>query len=207
MLKIAVLASGRGTNLQALIDASERGELAARVVLVISDRPGAAALDRAGRHGIPAAVVRPRDFPDRTAHDVEMKRLLDCAGAELVCLAGYMRLLSAEFIDAYYGRLMNIHPALLPAFPGMDVQRAALDYGVKVSGCTVHFVDRGTDTGPIICQRAVPVLETDTPESLADRILAEEHKAYVEAVNLYAAGRLRIEGRRARVLPAQARSG
>jgi len=201
LLRIAVLASGRGTNLQALVDASERGELDAEIVLVISDRPKAAALERAARHGIRAAVVRPRDFVDRTAHDMEMKRLLDEAGAELVCLAGYMRLLSTEFVDAYLGRMMNIHPALLPAFPGMEVQQAALEYGVKVSGCTVHFADHGMDTGPIIVQRAVPVLEDDTAETLAARILVEEHKAYVEAVNLFAAGRLRIEGRRVRILP------
>lgn len=201
VLSIGVLASGRGTNLQALIDASERGELNSRVALVISDRPKAQALERARRHGIPAAVVRLRDFRNRAAHDMEMKRLLDAAGAKLICLAGYMLLLSPAFVEAYAGRIINIHPALLPAFPGTDVQRAAMEYGVKVSGCTVHFVDQGMDTGPIIVQRAVPVLEDDTPETLAARILAEEHKAYVEAVNLFAAGRLRIEGRRVRVLP------
>lgn len=203
MLKIAVLASGRGTNLQAIIDATERGRLAgaARVVLVVSDRPAAMALERARAHGIPTAVVRKKDFPERADHDRQVMRLLGAAGVELVCLAGYMRLLSEEFIQAYEGRMINVHPSLLPAFPGLDVQRAALEYGVKIAGCTVHFVTLEMDSGPIIAQRAVVVAEDDTVETLAARILEQEHPAYVEAIALYAAGRLRIEGRRVRVLP------
>ncbi|MDP2871626.1 MAG: phosphoribosylglycinamide formyltransferase [Bacillota bacterium] len=205
MLNIAVLVSGRGTNLQAIIDAVavEGGELAgvARVVLVVSDRPKALALERARACGIPTAVVRKKDFPERTEHDRQVMAQLAAAGAELVCLAGYMRLLSPEFIQAYEGRMINVHPALLPAFPGLDVQRAALEYGVKVAGCTVHFVTLEMDSGPIIVQRAVAVAEDDTPETLAARILEQEHQAYVEAIALYAAGRLRIEGRRVRVLP------
>jgi phosphoribosylglycinamide formyltransferase-1 len=203
MLKIAVLASGRGTNLQAIIDATERGPLVgvARVVLVVSDRPAAMALERAWRHGIAVAVVRKKDFPERADHDRQVLALLEAAGTELVCLAGYLRLFSPVFIDAWQGRMINVHPSLLPAFAGLEVQRAALEYGVKVAGCTVHFVTQEMDTGPIIVQRAVPVLEDDTPETLAARILEQEHPAFVEAIGLYAAGRLRVEGRRVRILP------
>lgn len=200
MLNIAVLASGRGTNLAAIIAAIARGELAARVAVVVSDRRSAGALSQAAAHGIPTAVLRPRDYPDRAAHDRAIAELLAGHGVELICLAGYMRLFGSEFIRRHYGRLINIHPALLPAFPGLDVQQAALDYGVKVAGCTVHFVDEGVDTGPIILQRAVPVHEDDTVETLTARILAAEHLAYPEAIGLFAAGRLRLEGRRVRVL-------
>jgi phosphoribosylglycinamide formyltransferase-1 len=202
VLKLAVLVSGRGSNLQAMIDAIERGQLPARIALVISDRRDAMALERARAHGVPTAVVPRKGFPDRLTHDQHIMALIAKSGAELVCLAGYMRLLSPEFVAAYRGRLVNIHPALLPSFPGLDVQRRALEYGVKVSGCTVHFVDQDMDTGPIIVQHAVAVLETDTTEDLAARVLEQEHLAYVEAIKLFAEGRLLIEGRRVRVLPA-----
>lgn len=204
MLNIAVLVSGGGTNLQAIIDAVERGELPVRVALVLSDRRSAYALERARGHGIPTAVVRPRDYADRPAFDDAVAAVLAEHQIGLVCLAGFMRLFQADFMRRYAGRIMNIHPALLPAFPGLHVQRQALEHGVKVSGCTVHFADEGTDTGPIIVQRAVPVLEDDTVETLSARILEQEHRAYVEAIRLYAAGRLRICGRRVRILPAAA---
>jgi len=201
MLRIAVLASGRGTNLQAIIDAVAGGELTglAAVALVISDRPKALALERARAHGIPTLVLRPRDYASRADHDAAVAAAIDAAGTDLICLAGYMRLFEPAFIQRYAGRMINVHPALLPAFPGLDVQAKALEHGVKISGCTVHFVDEGTDTGPIIVQRAVPVLEDDTAETLAARILTQEHLAYIEAIRLIAQGRVRIEGRRVRI--------
>lgn len=203
MLKLAVFASGRGTNLQAIIEATgaKDGQLAglAEIALVVADRRSAYALERAKAHGIQTAVLRPRDFPDREAHDRAIAELLEREGVQLLCLAGYMRLFTPAFIARYAGRIINVHPALLPAFPGLDVQRKALEHGVKVSGCTVHFVDEGTDTGPIIIQRAVPVLEDDTVETLSHRILEQEHVAYVAAIRLYAQGRLRIEGRVVRI--------
>ncbi len=203
MLRIAVFASGRGTNLQAIIDAAQTqgGPLAGlvEIALVVSDRKSAFALERARAHGIKPVVLRPRDYADRPAHDRAVADLLQAERINLICLAGYMRLFGAEFIAAHAGRMINIHPALLPAFPGLDVQRKALEHGVKVSGCTVHFVDEGMDTGPIIVQRAVPVLEDDTVETLSARILEQEHAAYVEAIRLFAQGRLRVEGRVVRV--------
>jgi phosphoribosylglycinamide formyltransferase-1 len=202
MLRIAVLASGRGTNLQAIIDAAASGELAglATVALVISDRPKALALERARAHGIATLVLRPRDYETRAAHDAAVAAALDAAGIDLICLAGYLRLFEPAFVQRYAGRMINVHPALLPAFPGLDVQAAALAHGVKVSGCTVFFVDEGIDTGPIIVQRAVPVLEDDTVQTLAARILTQEHPAVIEAIRLIAEGRVRIEGRRVRIL-------
>lgn len=209
-LRLAVLASGRGTNLQAIIDACAPGgplDGVAEVAVVISDRRSAMALERARQHGIATVVLRPRDFPDRSAHDHAVACALEQHGARLICLAGYMRLFQPAFIRAHAGRIINVHPALLPAFPGLDVQRQALEHGVKVTGCTVHFVDEGTDTGPIIIQRSVAVAEDDTVETLSSRILAEEHLAYIEAIRLYAAGRLVIEGRRVRVTCAAGTSG
>lgn len=200
VLKLGVLASGRGSNLQAILDAIDGGEVPAALACVISDRKSARALERVRRHGIPAYHVPPRAYPDREAQEAEVRRILEEHGVDLVILAGYMRLLTAGFIEAYRGRVMNIHPALLPSFPGVDAQRQAWEYGVKVSGCTVHFVEEGMDAGPIILQRTVPVLEQDTPETLAERILAEEHRAFPEAIRLYAEGRLVIEGRRVKVL-------
>lgn len=195
-LRVGVLASGRGSNLQALLDASARPSFPARVVLVISDRERASALERAAGSGLSAVFVNPKDFGDRDAYDAAVNRLLEAQRVGLVCLAGFMRLLGAPFVRAWRGRIMNIHPALLPAFPGLHAPRQALDHGVKVSGATVHFVDEGLDSGPIILQSSVPVEPGDTEQTLAARILAEEHRLYPEAVRLFAEGRLRIEGRR-----------
>ncbi len=200
-LRVGVLASGRGSNLQAILDAAARGELPAQVVVVVSDRGDALALERARAAGVPAVFVDPARYPSRADFEAEIARLLEAHGVELVVLAGYMRVLGPAFVAAFRNRIMNIHPSLLPAFPGLHAQRQALEHGVKVAGCTVHFVDEGVDTGPIILQAAVPVLEDDTEESLAARILEQEHRLYPEAIRLYAAGRLRVEGRRVRILP------
>jgi phosphoribosylglycinamide formyltransferase 1 len=198
-LVLGVLASGRGSNLQAILDAIEAGRCPARVAVVVSDRPGAQALDRARAAGTKAVHLDPAAYPDRTTYDRAIRGLLEEHGVELVCLAGYMRLLSAEVLQAFRGRILNVHPALLPAFPGLHAQRQALAHGVKVTGATVHFVDEGVDTGPIVLQAAVPVREDDTEERLGARILAEEHRLYPEAIRLYAEGRLAVEGRRVRI--------
>jgi len=200
VIRLAVLASGRGSNLQAIIDAVGRGELPVKLVLVLSDNPRAQALERARTAGIPTVVVRREDYRSRRDFNLEILRWLRRYQVDLVALAGYMRVLSPEVVRAYPNRIMNIHPSLLPAFPGLEAQRQALEYGVKVTGCTVHFVDEGVDTGPIIIQRAVPVREDDTVESLSGRILEQEHQIYPEAIRLFATGRLRVEGRRVRVL-------
>lgn len=202
-LIIGVLASGRGTNLQAIIDNIKSGKLPnVEIGCVISDNPDAKALERARRAGIPAYYIYPGK--KRTVLDPEQEEkyieTLKKHGVELVCLAGFMRILKKKFLDAFPNRIMNIHPALLPAFPGLNAQKQALEYGVKVSGATVHFVDEGIDTGPIILQEAVKVEEDDTVETLADRILRVEHKIYSEAIRLFAEGRLKIEGRRVRIL-------
>ena len=200
-LAVGVLASGRGSNLQALLDAAARPGYPARVVIVIADRERAPALARADAAGVPAVFLDPKGYEDRAAYDAALSERLERAGVELVCLAGFMRILGPAFVRAWRGRVMNIHPALLPAFPGLHAQRQALEYGVKVAGATVHFVDEGVDSGPIILQAAVPVEPDDTEETLSARILAEEHRLYPEAVRLYAEGRLQVEGRRVRVLP------
>lgn len=199
-LPIAVLASGRGSNLAALCDAIDRGEVPARVVLVLSDRADARAVDRARQRGLPYRVLLRREYPSREAYEAAVGDAIEAAGARLVCLAGFMRILGPAFVRRFWGRVMNVHPSLLPAFPGLDAQRQALEYGVRVSGCTVHFVDEGVDSGPIILQAAVPVEPDDTVETLSARILAEEHRLYPEAVRLFAEGRLTIEGRRVRIL-------
>ncbi|MCL6639745.1 MAG: phosphoribosylglycinamide formyltransferase, partial [Candidatus Rokubacteria bacterium] len=165
----------------------------------IADREEALALARAAAAGVTAVFLNPKDYGDRPAYDAALSERLQAAGVELVCLAGFMRILGPAFVRAWRGRVMNIHPALLPAFPGLHAQRQALDYGVKITGATVHFVDEGVDTGPIILQAAVPVEPDDTEETLSARILAEEHRIYPEAVRLYAEGRLALEGRRVRV--------
>ena len=164
--------------------------------MVVSDRKDALALERGRRAGVSAVHLDPKAYPDRVAFDEAVAEMLDQHATELVCLAGYMRVLSVEFIRRFPGRILNVHPALLPAFPGLHAQRQAHEHGVKVAGATVHFVDDGVDTGPIVLQSAVPVLDDDTEETLAARILVEEHRLYPEAVRLYAEGRLRIEGRR-----------
>jgi len=199
-LRVAVLASGRGSNLQAIIDAIEAGQLQARVVAVISNKKEAVALERARKHGAPDIFVDPKPFagrPDsREAYDQALLEVLSKHDAELVLLAGYMKIVSAVFINSYVNRMMNIHPSLLPSFPGLEVQKKAIEWGCKLAGCTVHFVTEGVDEGPIILQAAVPILDGDTPEALAARILEQEHKIYPRAVQLYAEGRLRVEGRR-----------
>ena len=204
-LRLGVLASGRGSNLQSVIDAIEAGRLPARLAVVLSDREQAPALGRAARHGVPALSVSPKDHGDRAAYDRALRQALDAHGVELVCLAGFLRILGPELIRPLAGRVMNIHPSLLPAFPGLDAQRQALDCGVRVTGATVHFVDEGVDTGPIIVQEAVAVLAGDTAETLSERILAVEHRLYPRAIRLYAEERLRIVGRRVHIDPAEAR--
>lgn len=202
-VRVGVLASGRGSNLQAIIDAIKAGTLDARIVLVLSNKKDAAALERARTHGLTDVFLDPKPFagqPDsREAYDRAVLDLLRKHDVELVLLAGYMKIVTSVLVKAYENRMMNIHPSLLPSFPGLDVQKKALEHGVKLSGCTVHFVTEGVDEGPIIIQAAVPVLEGDTPETLAARILVEEHKIYPRAVQLYAEGRLKVDGRIVRV--------
>lgn len=199
-LRVAVLASGRGSNLQALIDAIEAKQVDAHIAAVISNKKDALALERARKHSLNDLFVDPKPFagqPDsREAYDRELLNVLQQHEVELVLLAGYMKIVTAVLVTAYTNRMMNIHPSLLPAFPGLDVQKKALDWGCKLAGCTVHFVTEGVDEGPIILQAAVPVLEHDTPEMLAARILDQEHKIYPRAVQLFAEGRLRVDGRR-----------
>jgi len=195
-LRVGVLASGRGSNLGAILDACARPDFPARVVVVISDRERAAVLDRARAAGVPAVFVNPKDFADREEFDLALVRELERHRVGLVCHAGYMRILSAPYVQAFTGRALNIHPSLLPAFPGLHAQQQALDHGAKVSGATVHFVDETVDTGPIVLQACVPVLETDTEETLSARILAEEHRLYPEAIRLFALGKLALQGRR-----------
>jgi phosphoribosylglycinamide formyltransferase-1 len=198
MPSVGVLISGRGSNLQALLDASASGELGGRVAVVISNVAGAAGLARAEKAGVPA-VVHDHRGRSREEHDRAMLGVLQAHGVELVCLAGYMRLLSPVLLEAYPHRVLNVHPSLLPAFPGLDAQRQAWEHGVKISGATVHLVEPGLDTGPIVLQEAVPVLPSDTADDLAARILAAEHRLYPRAVRLLLEGRCRVEGRRVRV--------
>ena len=200
--RLGVLISGRGSNLQALIDAINDARLDAAIAIVISNVEHAAGLERARRAGIETLCLTPHTWASRDDYDRALARELKARDVALVCLAGFMRLVGPPLLDAFPNRILNIHPSLLPAFPGVDAQRQAIDHGVRVSGVTVHVVDAGLDAGPIILQRAVPVLETDTPESLAARILVEEHRAYPEAVQTVLDGRWRIEGRRFRVFVA-----
>jgi phosphoribosylglycinamide formyltransferase 1 len=193
--KIGVLVSGRGSNLQALIDAARRGELGGEVAVVVSNVEGALGLERARQAGIPA-VFRDHRGKKREAFDAEIVEILQAHHVDLVCLAGFMRLLSPVFVRAFPGRVVNIHPALLPAFPGLEAQRQAWEHGANVSGATVHLVDEGLDSGPIVAQEAVPVLSRDTPDTLAARILEAEHRLYPRAVRLLLDGRCRVEGRR-----------
>jgi phosphoribosylglycinamide formyltransferase-1 len=190
-----VLASGRGSNLQAIIDATREPGFPARVAVVAGDRERAPALERARAAGVPALFLDPKAFSDRAAYDAALGTALEAHGIGLVCLAGFMRILSPAFIRRFAGRILNVHPSLLPAFPGLHPQRQALAHGVRVAGATVHFVDEGVDTGPIVLQASVPVLAGDTEESLAARILVEEHGLYPAAIRLFAEGRLRIAGR------------
>jgi phosphoribosylglycinamide formyltransferase-1 len=207
LTRLGVLASGSGTNLQALLDACAEGRLDGRVEVVISNVPGAGALERAARAGVAAVSWPSRGQADRAVYDLGLASVLREHEVDLVCLAGYMRVLTPGFLAAFgpgpatrgCPRVMNIHPGLLPSFPGLHAQRQALDHGARLAGCTVHFVDEGTDTGPVIVQAAVPVLASDTEQSLAARILAQEHRIYPQAVRWFAQGRLSLEGRRVRV--------
>ena len=206
-INIAVMVSGhgRGSNLQAIIDACKEGRIDGQVAVVIGTKADAPAMDRARNAGIPAVEVRPKAFATDVEYAARLLEVLAEHKADLMCLAGYMRVLPSEVVSAYRWRIMNIHPALIPLFCGKGmygerVHQAAIDCGVKVSGCTVHFVDEEYDTGPIILQKAVPVEEGDTPDTLAARILVQEHKAYPEAIQLFAEGRLSVEGRRVHVL-------
>ena len=197
-MNIGILGSGSGSNMQSIQDGIDAGTLDAKIVRVISDVPDAGILVRAARHGIPASYESAAPFKTKLEGEAEERyiRILKEAGAEVVALAGFMRIVKPGFLAAFPNRVLNIHPALLPAFPGVAAWRQCHEYGAKISGCTVHFVDAGTDTGPIILQRSVPVPDTDTPASLHARIQVEEHIAYPEALRLFASGKLRIEGRR-----------
>ncbi|MBU4348971.1 phosphoribosylglycinamide formyltransferase [bacterium] len=196
MINIGVLASGRGTNLQAIIEAIEEGKIEGEIKVVISDNPDAYALKRAKQNNIETQYINFKKFKKREDYNKEIIKTLKEKKIDLVVLAGYMRILSPYFIKTYKNRIINIHPALLPSFSGLHAQRQAVKYGVKVSGCTVHFVDEGVDSGPIILQRAVEVKDDDTEESLAERILKEEHQIYPRAIQLFCQGRLIIKGRK-----------
>ncbi len=199
--RLAILISGRGSNFEAIANSIDAGRLDASIAVVISNRPQAPGLEIAGRRGIPAVVV-PSKGLDRETYDRLLAEEIEKHQADLVCLAGFMRLLSASFVRRFPLRVLNIHPSLLPAFPGLEAQHQALEHGVKISGCTVHFVDEYLDAGPIILQAAVPVLDDDTSESLSARILQEEHRIYTEAIAIVLQGRFRIEGRRVIRIPA-----
>jgi phosphoribosylglycinamide formyltransferase-1 len=205
-LKVGVLISGRGSNLQALIEACRDPATNARIVLVLSNKVDAAGLTRAGEAGIPTGVISHKAHKDRAEFDAELDRRLKAAGVELVCLAGFMRILSDGFIASWRDRLINIHPSLLPAYRGLDTHARALADGVKLAGCTVHFVRPELDAGPIIVQAAVPVADDDTPDSLAARVLVAEHRAYPLALRLLATGRIKIEAEKV-ILDGHAASG
>ncbi len=201
-LDLAVLVSGSGSNLQSIIDRVEAGVLDARIRLVLANRPGAYGLERAKKHGIPAVCLEHGDFPVREEFDAEMVRRIREHGADAVALAGFMRMVTPVFLGAFPGRVLNIHPALLPAFPGVHGQRDAADYGVRFSGCTVHFVDEKMDHGPVIIQAVVPAYAEDDGDSLGERILALEHRVYPQALQWLAQGRLEIRGRKVVLAPA-----
>lgn len=201
--RVGVLISGRGSNMVALLDAIDSGRIPAVPAVVLSNRPDAAGLATAAARGVPTEVLSHRKIKPREEHE---RRVIECLReykVDLVCLAGYMRLLSPLFVRAFPGRILNIHPSLLPAFPGLDAQQQALDYGVKLAGCTVHFVDEECDHGPIVLQATVPILDDDTAESLSARILEQEHRIYPEAVSLFFQDRLTIDGRGVRVAVAR----
>jgi phosphoribosylglycinamide formyltransferase-1 len=197
--RIAVLASGRGSNFQAVIDAISAGKIPAQCVALITDNPKAYAIERAQKAGVPTAVIDYSTFPSREVYEKALLSSMQQQDADLFVLAGYMRILGKGIVRAFPAKMVNIHPALLPSFTGLHSQRQALEYGVKVAGCTVHFVDEHLDCGPIILQRCVPVLEDDDEEALAERILAEEHIAFPEAIRLFCEDRLEITGRTVRV--------
>lgn len=203
-LRLGVLVSGGGSNLQSIIDNCKSGYIPAEAAVVISSKRGAYALERAKKYGIPQAAVIPKDYKTREEYEDELIRILTSYKVDAVILAGYIRVLSPHFVRAFQGKIMNIHPSLIPSFCGEGfygekVHKAVLDYGAKITGVTVHFVDEGADTGPIILQRAVAVKDDDTPETLAARVLEEEHRIYPDAIKLFAEGRLQINGRRVRI--------
>lgn len=195
MLNLGILASGRGSNFQAIIDEIEAGKINATIKLLIVDNPNAYAIERAKKHSIEYLYINPKEFPTKDDFFLKIADELKKKDVELVILAGFMRIVRHPLIKAFPNRIMNIHPALLPSFPGLYGQKQAVDYGVRISGCTVHFVDEGMDTGPVIIQAAVPVSPDDTEDTLSARILKLEHKIFPEAIRLYAEGRLSVEGR------------
>jgi phosphoribosylglycinamide formyltransferase 1 len=204
--RIAVLASGRGSNFQAVIDAIARREIPASCCGLITDNPGAYAIERAKKAGIPVYIVDYGAYPSKEVYEQALCRVMEECSADLYILAGYMRILGGGIVKNFHGRLMNIHPALLPGFPGLHAQRQAVGYGVKVSGCTVHFVDEGMDSGPVIVQACVRVEEDDDEETLSARILSLEHRCLPEAIRLFCEDRLMVDGRRVRILPGRAAS-
>ncbi len=199
MIRISVLASGRGSNFQSIIDAISNKRLSAEIAILVTDNPSAFAIERAKRYGIECLVLDPKEFESRDEYYTRISQELTKRNTGLVVLAGFMRIVGKPLIDAFPHKIMNIHPALLPAFPGLHGQKQALEYGVKISGCTVHFVDEGMDTGPVIIQAAVPVYQDDTEETLSERILCLEHQIYPEAIRLFSEGRLEVEGRTVRI--------
>lgn len=201
MINIAVFISGRGSNFLALLKNIENGTLKnCRIAVVFSNNPNAKGLEYAANAGIETIIIPSKNRSDRAEYDKEIINALAEYSIDLICLAGYMRIVTSELVEAYKNRIINIHPALLPSFTGLHAQKQALDYGVKVSGCTVHFVDSGMDTGPVILQKTVPVYDNDTEDTLSARILEQEHIAYSEAVTLYAAGKLQVSGRKVKIL-------
>jgi phosphoribosylglycinamide formyltransferase-1 len=199
MINLGVLISGRGSNLQAIIDACEKGEIPAKVAVVISNNPDAYGLERAKKHNILAVVIDHHKFKDKHTYELEMVKVLEQHKIDLICLAGYMRIVGEVLLDRYQGKMINIHPSLLPSFPGLHAQKQALNHGVLITGCTVHYVDAGCDTGPIIIQSAVPILENDNEETLSERILQQEHLIYPQAIKLIAEEKLKIEGRKVKI--------
>ena len=199
LLKLGILISGNGSNLQSIIDHIEKGSLKAIIKIVISNNPDAYGLTRAKKHGIPIVVLKNGDFKNKEDYDLELINILKNNSVDLVILAGFMRIITSTILNAFPQKIMNIHPALLPSFPGIHGQKQALEYGVKLSGCTVHFVDEGVDTGPIIIQSAVQVFDDDTEKTLAARILKEEHWIYPQAIQLFAEGKIEIKGRKVRI--------
>lgn len=201
MKRIAVLASGRGSNFQAILDSLSRGEINGRCVALITDKKDAYAISRARAADVAVIVVNFADYPTKAAYETDLLVAMQSVHADLFVCAGYMRIIGAEIIRAFAGKMINVHPALLPAFSGLHGQRQALEYGVKIAGCTVHFVDEGLDSGPIIVQKAVPVFDDDDEKALDERILTQEHIAFPEAVALFCADRLLVSGRRVKILP------
>lgn len=201
-LRLGVLASGGGTNLQSIIDQCQLQQIDAEIVLVLCNNPDAGALQRAEKAGLKSTCINHREFSDRQSFDQAVVSRLQQEDIDLVILAGFMRIISKVFLEAFPQQIINIHPSLLPAFPGLHVQQKALDYGARFTGCTVHFVDDGVDTGPIIAQAVVPILDGDTEETLSARILQQEHKIYPHAIQLFAEGRVKVEGRQVRITDA-----